>query len=58
MRKTILFLAFLASGLALVALLSGCAAPQQLKGSGAPADAPIGYLIDCVKNPDQEHCKP
>ena len=45
-------------GMVLVFSLSGCTAPQLLKGTGVPADAPTGYITNCAKNPDQKHCKP
>lgn len=41
----------------LLLALAGCAAPQRLTGSGVPAEPPVGYLIDCAQNPDQEHCR-
>lgn len=41
----------------LALLLGGCATPQILRGSGEAAPPPIGYVVDCARNPAQEHCQ-
>jgi len=46
-----------ALAIALLLALSGCATAQRLQGSGEPTPPPPGYLVDCARNPDQEHCK-
>ena len=52
-----IYLSLVALGVTLALLLGGCAAPQLLKGSGVPADAPGGYLTECVQHPALENCK-
>ena len=38
-------------------ILAGCPSPpNELKGSGVYTDAPIGYTIECIKNPKLENC--
>lgn len=57
MRKAIIFLAFLAAGLALVFSLGGCApAPVRIQGSGAAAAPPLGYIVWCAENPTDPMC--
>jgi hypothetical protein len=55
--RALIWLSLLGCGVALSLALGGCAAPQLLKGSGVSADAPAGYVIDCIKSPSQEHCQ-
>lgn len=44
--------------MALLLALDACAtSPQLLKGSGETTPPPLGYVIDCAKNPAQEHCQ-
>lgn len=61
MRAT-LFAAFTVAGAALTLLLAlllgGCAAPQALRGSGAPAMPPAGYEKLCTDQPTFEGCTP
>jgi hypothetical protein len=56
-QRSLIWLSLLGCGVALSLVLGGCAAPQLLKGSGVPADAPDGYVFDCTKTPSQEHCQ-
>lgn len=55
--RALIFLAFTIAGVALSLLLGGCG-PQLLKGSGVPADAPIGKAVACAKDSALEICKP
>lgn len=54
--RAMVWLAFLGAGVALALLLGGCAAPQLLRGSGEVTPPPIGYVVDCARQPAQEHC--
>lgn len=57
--RALIWLAMCGLGISLALLLGGCAGDGGLlRGSGTPTDAPGGYLFDCWKNRDQEHCKP
>ena len=58
MRRVLLFLVFLAVGLTLVFSVVGCESTQILKGRGEATDPPIGYVVECVKHPELENCKP
>lgn len=56
MKRAVLILLLTAFGVWLAFLLGGCAAPQLLKGSGAPADAPGGFMDYCNRHPDRAEC--
>lgn len=44
--------------IALLLALAGCGdQPRQLQGSGVETSPPVGYIVDCDKNPAQEHCQ-
>lgn len=44
--------------LILACSLAACThSPSILKGSGEATDAPVGYTIGCIKNPDAVACK-
>lgn len=55
--RAMIWLALLGVGVAMSLLLGGCATPQILRGSGEATPPPIGYVVDCARNPGQEHCK-
>lgn len=56
--RALIWLLLIGFGVALALLLGACGTLQTLKGSGTPAEPPIGYVVDCAKNPAQAHCTP
>ena len=56
MTRALLILLLTGLVLALGLLLGGCATPQRLEGSGAPAPAPAGHDVACAKQPKPVGC--
>lgn len=56
--RAMVWLSLVGLGVALALLLGGCESTQILKGRGEATDPPIGYVVECVKHPELENCKP
>jgi hypothetical protein len=57
MKRALLMVLLTIIGVALARMLAGCESTQILKGRGEATEPPIGYVIECAKNPALENCK-
>lgn len=57
MRRAQLFMVLAIVGVLIALALGGCESTQILKGRGEVTTPPLGYVVECAKNPALENCK-